>query len=781
MSSLLNIAGLTAAFTALYIILVQVHHDFSFNRSIKDSDRIYMVLMKDWTVEGRYMNWMSRPIGEALINKVPGVESGGTAVLTGLDGEVYNDDGQRISTKVSYMSEGARRMFGLEAVAGSWEDWIGDSTYAISESAARRLGLQAGDAFKIRVATGMAAIGIPDDATVAVIYGDQPADSDLNSFEMFTNIGDSDIDNQREWSYPYFIKLQEGVAAADYEQAAVKRIADSIMAVDGTYDNDDLERLSPHLVCIRDTYFDSSINTDSAQGNAVTTWTLLVIAVLVVLIAFINYVNFFFAQIPVRLREVNTRRIFGCSRSRLTLSLVLESVAMVAVSLVLGTVVVVMFGHSPLADLIDTSTAIGSNLWIAILTTGLGVVISVAASLYPALYITSFNTAFALKGSLGSAAKGKAFRTSLIGFQFTTSIVLIICALFINLQRTWMLRRDMGFDKEQVWSVAVSWEAAASREAVESRLRSDPAVKDVTWADGRMVSDSKMGWTRSIEGRLCHWQCYLAAPNFLRFMGIDIVDGRDFTDADRYCESGVAIFNEAARDEFGLEPGMHFSGHCDDRAEIVGICRNFNYSALRNVVGPFSLYIFGKNEWRPLAQLFIRSEAGIDVKAFIARVKGVLHEFEPRISPDDFDLQLLDSELQAQYTREQNLSRLVTMFTVLAIVISLMGVFGLVLFETEHRRKEIGIRRVNGAAVAEILGMFNARFVKIVLVCSVIAVPVSWLIVNRYLESFAYRMPMHVWIFAAALMTVLAVTVSVVTFCSWSAATANPIDSLKTE
>ena len=180
-------------------------------------------------------------------------------------------------------------------------------------------------------------------------------------------------------------------------------------------------------------------------------------------------------------------------------------------------------------------------------------------------------------------------------------------------------------------------------------------------------------------------------------------------------------------------------------------------------------------------QLFVRTEAGVDVPAVMKRIQTILNELDPDIAAEDYDVQLFDQTLQSQYKKEQNLSKLVTLFTILAIVISLMGVFGLVMFETEHRRKEIGIRRVHGATVGQILAMFNSRFVKIVLVCFVVAVPVSIVIMRRYLEGFAYQVPLHVWVFALALLAVLALTIAVVTLRSLRAATVNPVKSLRNE
>nr|MCR5040226.1 FtsX-like permease family protein [Bacteroidales bacterium] len=202
---------------------------------------------------------------------------------------------------------------------------------------------------------------------------------------------------------------------------------------------------------------------------------------------------------------------------------------------------------------------------------------------------------------------------------------------------------------------------------------------------------------------------------------------------------------------------------------------------LRNEIGPFALYVFGKNPWRPCMQLFVRTEAGVNGPEVMRRIQNILNEIDPAIAATNFDVQFFDETLQEQYRKEQDLSKLIALFTVLAIVISLMGVFGLVMFETEHRRKEIGIRRVNGATVQQVLGMFNSRFVKVVLVSFVIAVPLSIVVMRRYLEGFAYRITLHWWVFVLALVVVLAVTVAVVTLRSLRVATMNPVKSLRTE
>lgn len=791
-SSVLNVLGLTAAFAALYIILVQVHHDLTYNKELKDSDRIYCMMVGDQFAEYGASCWINRPIAEAVIAASPDVEAGGCGYVgkNVPSADIFLDDNHQLSVKIGAFSNGGKDVFGFELVAGNWDDWINGVTYAISESTAQRLGVQVGDVAKLRNKSWR---GVTlEDAQIVVIYKDMPANTDGATFDMFYNIGSQSLERWNEWGYNYFVKLCKDADPKDFDEAAKPAMKDAWMRMNGVdptslseEERAKWEENAPqtqlHLMKLTDTYFAENINAPGKTGNHTTTMTLLAIAIVVVVIAFINYINFFFAMVPLRLKSVNTRKILGGSRFSLVLSFVGESVAMVAIALGMAVAVITLFRQSTLASLIDTNLDFSENIGIVALTIGLALVVSVAASIYPALFSTSFNPAFAIKGTLGTTQKGKAFRIGLIGLQFTVSIVLIICSIFIQEQRRFMLNRDMGFDHEQLLTVQTTVKIGFDRETAESRLRTDAAIKDVAWGDGAFVVDERMGWNRNFKGGSVHWQCYPVSYNFLNFMGIEIVEGRDFTPADEQSENGVYILNETAQKMFDITLDDRISGHTDGLAEVAGICKDFNYSALRNEIGPFALYVFGKHPWRPCMQLFVRTEAGVNGSEVIARIQNTLHELDPNIAATDFDVQLFDQTLQEQYKKEQNLSKLVSLFTILAIVISLMGVFGLVMFETEHRRKEIGIRRVHGATVQQILAMFNSRFVKIVLVCFVIAVPVSVVIMNRYLEGFAYRVPLHVWVFVMSLLAVMAITIAVVTLRSLRAATVNPVKSLKCE
>ena len=786
-STILNILGMTAAFAAMYIIFVQVHHDFTYNRAVRDSERIFVITMPDWYEEGRYMTWLNRPPHEAMISSFPQVDAGGTGYLSGQDCELFPGEdgaGAKLALKASAFSEGAMKTFDFETVAGSLQDVTDEFHYAISESASRRTGLGVGSAFQFRT-SGNNGRGKKLPGTIVAVYKDMPRNSDLASFDLFSNIGKESLEDWNEWSYPYYVKLKSADDRQAYEEQGSAWWRKTLREMNpGTTEEeleDGLKRAALHLVPLRSLYFDKQVNSPGASGNKTTTFTLLVIAILVILIAFINYVNFCFALIPLRIRAVNTRKVLGCPRSRQMLDSVRESVLLILISLALAAGLVWLFGGSSYASLITCSTAFAANPAVTIFTVALALVLAVAASLYPAAYLTSFPPALVLKGSFAFTQSGKGLRYGLIALQFVISLALIICASFIHIQRSYMMHHDMGFNGERLLTVTTNNTIAQAAETCESKLKENPMIADVSWANGNMVQPGRMGWGRELDRKRISFQCYPVAWDFPKFMEIQITEGRNFTPADEQSENGVFIFNESARKEFGLTLESKLQGHTDQPAEIAGFCKDFNFTSLKQDVTPFCLYVFGKRPWRLMTTLFVRTTPQADIPAVMKSMRSTLLALDPSLTADDLDIQYFDRQLQKIYSVEKNMSTIVTLFTLLAILISLMGVFGLVLFETEYRRREIGIRRVNGASVRDILRMFNRQFIRIVGASFLVATPVSYFITRYYLQAFAYRTAIHLWVFLAALLLVLGATVAVVTVRSLRAATVNPAETLRKE
>lgn len=784
-STFLNIIGLTFAFAALYIIIVQVHYDLTYNHDIKDSERIYSFAIKDWYEEGKFGTYLNRPISEEIIKEFPLIEKGGLIEPWGFPYQVYlTEKTEPINIKTSIATLDAIETIGYEAIEGSWKDWT-DTSIAISASMASKLEIHAGDHLKLG-STDFYSDQKPQDITIAVVYKDMPDNSDFYLHDALSNFGEKNIDNQSEWGYKYYVKFHSGYTEKEINSEFNDYLKKSLTADNGFSEDDAEKWISERgyrFFPIQETYYNPILRSAGLKGNKATTFTLLGIAILVIIIAFINYINFFFALIPVKLKDVNTRKIMGSSRTRLVLSMIWESTIYVVLALGLGTVLVVIFSHSPYSGLISTSVLFNHHWGMTFITIGAAIIIAILSSFFPALYITSFNLGLAIRGFIGSSNRGNGFRNGLIGFQFTISLILMVCAIIINQQRHYLLQHDLGFDKDNLLTVEVSPTIAIKSELVENRLREDPSVYDVTWADGPIVANGRMGWGREMNGETIHFESYPVAWNFLQFMNIPVVEGRDFMESDKEIENGLFILNEEARTKFGIKVGDRFTGHLDDDhpAEVIGFAKNFNYLPLRETGGAFCFYQFGKYPWRPFRQLYVRTNPNVNPLEVKDNIIKILSELDPERHQSLWNVDSLDDSIENLYAKEKNLSKLINLFTLLAIIISLMGVFGLVMFDTERRKKEIGVRRVNGATVVEILGMFNMKFIKIILISFIISVPLSWWIISVYLESYAYKTPIYIWVFFVALLAVLLITTGVVTLRSYKAATANPVSSLRTE
>ena len=794
-SSLLNVIGLTLAFTAFYVIMTQVWWELGYNRSLHEADRIYLVENEDWYEPGKWSSWLNRPVPERVIASTAGVEVGGcmwggfgsgTCWTSNEPSFGYN----KFSASCGSVSLPFLDVFAFRSVEGDVHDLGKPKSVIVSREAAERMRVGVGSLIWVDTDEPQ-----PDGAMeVVAVFEDFPDNSLLGECEVVKNLGETNLYTTSEWSFNYFVKFRPGADPDEcarqwtnvnqemQREAAEKRAA----AGDAADDDDESGIYGVRLSPVSELYFESDSQAPCRQGSVVTTYTLLGIAVLVIVLAFINFVNFFFALVPVRIRTVNTFKVFGAPASSLRFNFVFEAFGLVLIALLAAWYVSFALQGTEFASYISASLALSQNLEVVGLVAVVAFVMALAASLYPAWYITSFAPALVVKGSFGGTRSGRRLRTLLLGVQFFISIGLIIATSFIRLQHDYMMHYDMGFDKENLLAVRLSERGAVSYDALRQKLLSDPQVKDVTGATSRLVSVGRMGWGREFKGRQVAFQSYVVQPDFLRVMGIPITDGRDFLESDFDKELGTMIFNEAARREFEMQVGDRINGFVSPDEQIVGFCADFNFKPLQYGVSPFCFYLLPKkiqqeNYWHLPHGVYVRMMPGADIAAVTAHIRRCIAEVDPRTEPGDIVVRVFDEELGLEYDNERKLTAIVGLFALLAVVIALMGVFGLVLFETQHRRREIAVRRVMGASRGEILAMFNRRYVMLVAVCFVLAVPVSIWAVRHWLAGFAYAVPLYWWVFALALAGVLAVTALTVTVRSWRAVNENPAESVKSE
>ena len=797
-SSVLNILGMAVAFAAVYLIMVQVNYDLSYNKGIPNARNIYRLEHPNFAEEGYWDITWARQLPDDLCKDIPEIEKSATITPTGhfninsVYSRKLDDRIDNIELNLCETEHEGLEILGIEVIEGSLENVIDHYSLVLKESAAKRFNLSVGDV----LCYGRDANEENATATVVAICKDTPSPSILDGTDGWGGMSVAqENENPNNWNNPYYIQLADG-ASPDAVVEKMKEALLRLLNVEHELYADEetveqyIKMATPRLNPLTELYFSSDVSTAYHEvGNRLTTYTFIAIAVLIILIAMINFVNFFFALIPVRIKAINTYKVFGASTLRLRLNFIIEAVGLVATALAVAGVLVGLFAETPLVNQLSTSISFSNNWGIALVVIVVAIAAGIVASIYPAFYITRFSPAMVLSGFQASAP-GRRLRYTLVAVQYFISITLIICSLFIHRQREFMLGYDMGFDKENLLvvdklpaeAVFESFDlenglSQVRRDAFAERLTQNPAIIDVAFANGSLVTPSRMQWGRNVDGKGIYFNVYPVSWDFLQLMKIDIVDGRDFCSSDETTVNGVYIFNEDAARKVGIKVHDKIPGHRSD-ADVVGICRDFNYRPMQYNIEPFAFYIFGKYPWRVCEHLYVRTMAGADIPAVKEYIMQTIAEYAPSAPADSYDVTLFDAELEQQYQKEEKLSSLITLFTMLSILISVIGVFGLVLFETQYRRKEIGIRRVHGSSVASILKMFNMMYLRIVAICSLVAVPVSYLVIDRWMQQFAYRATMAVWVYLLAIVIVVAITVATVTARAYKAANDNPVDAI---
>ncbi len=772
MAVLLNVVGLAVAFAAFMVILIQVNYEGSFDRCHPTAGRVFRL---DLNHSGNFSTILPRAFIEAFMSSSPHIEAG--SLLTPFIGDVYftvtDASGKKGFKEVVQTCHPAlTRVFGFPVVEGDMDCMEDPEKVVIPESLARKLygnesavgkPLQAEETIWTKDSEKKLAF------TVGAVYRDFPENTQLrnviymaiNPTYAVTNFGSS--------NYVGYVLLDDASHTAD--------VADNF---NRHFDFAKIDRPDEKvkLVPLTDIYYldESKDGMIFKSGNRETTLLLFGIALLVIIVAAINYTNFSTALMPLRIKSINTRKVLGSSESVLRQSLLMEAVIISGIAWLLSLFLVWALGVTSALPFVEADLSLVHNIPLVLLSGAVALATGLVAGLYPAWYTTSVPPALVLKGSYGLSPSGRKLRTILIGIQFVVSILLIVSSGFIHLQNKYMRQFSLGFDRDQIAIVELSGEIYQKHhETYANRLKAFSGIEDVAFAAEKVASkDTYNTNEEEYKGKAIRYFLIVASYNFLQVMGIPVEEGRDFLPSDQASEKASYIFNRPAKEEGQMQIGDIF-GHWSSGL-LIGFAGDVKFTSLRQ--SDHNIGFAVKNSSYSLPYSYIRLKAGTDPHAAVEHIRRTLADIDPSYP---FDVEFYDTVFNQLYHKEENLRSLVLVFSMLAILISLVGVFGLVVFDTQYRRKEISIRKVHGASAGQILGMFNQAYLKIVAICFVIAAPVAWYGVSKWLERFAYKTPVQGWIFVLALGLVAVVTLATVSFQSWKAANANPLDSLKSE
>ncbi len=777
MATVLNVLGLSVAFAAFMAIMMQVDYERSYDRCHPGADRIFRV---DLSQAGTFSTILPRGFVEAVIASSPHIEAG--TLLNPFVGDVYftvtDKAGARHGFRESVQTclPGLVRTFDFPIVEGDADCLREPDKVIIPQSMARRL---FGDASavgrRLHAEERIWSKNRDDDTTlldltVGAVYRDFPGNTQLRNV-IYTAIDEACLKgNFSASNFICYLRLDRAASATDVAADFNRRF---------DFSNIDRPGEQITLVPLTDIYFmnESGDGRIFRSGNVDVVRLLFGIALLILLIAAVNYTNFSTAMTPLRMKSINTQKVLGSTDGALRRSLLIEACAVCLAAWVVAVGIVWALSESRWLTFVEADTSPLHHPVLILLTALIALLTGLAAGMYPAYYMTSFPPALVLKGSFGLSPRGRRLRMALVGVQFVISMALIIGAGFVQLQNSYLRSYPAGFDRDRIAVVELNGAIAGghAREYAD-RLKAFAGIEDVAFSSEKVGSkDTYMTEGTEYRGREFSYFQIHVSWNFLRTMGIHLADGRDFTEADARSKRPAFIFNDHARRSLGMECGP-FRYWDDHEGDLIGFTGDLHIASLRQESANIALAAVqpGPN----LRVSYIRLRAGTDPRAAAAHIRKTVAAIDPSYP---VDIEFYDTIDDTLYQKETTLRTLITLFGLLAVLLSLVGVFGLVVFDSEYRRKEIGIRKVFGSSTRQILLLFNRTYLRIVAVCFVIAAPVAYYGVTRWLENFAYRTPLRWWVFVLAFIAVAAVTLATVTFQNWRAANANPVKSIRNE
>ena len=753
-ANLLNLLGLSLAFASFFVIMTQVSYDLGYNKSFTEHEKLFRLTLKLGPGMEDYGVTLPRPLVEQLAAASPhikgyGIEQGWTLF------DQYMVDDQEYSLNLVYGINDFMSVFEPKVICGDLKGLNQLPNIVLPRSEAMRIFGTAnavGKTLKYKWVESWI-------FNVCAVIEDYPENNFLHGVSFRGT-------NENEGNYNNAIELFKN----DFNMKT-KQEEDALQVV---------------LTPIADTHFAKDLSKDSPDIKSVSrssVYLLICFSLLIVLIAAVNFMNFTLAETPLRIRSINTQKVLGASTASLRGSLLAEAV-IISLLAFAGAMAMVYLAHDlGLQKLVQGSILLQDNLWLVGITLLISIVVGLLAGAYPSYYVTSFPPALVLKGSFGLSPKGRILRTSLICMQFVVSFMLVIGVGIMYLQSYLIFHTDYGFDKDEVMVVPTAPDTRNHADAIDADLRKIPGIEGASLAESVLGSNDRyQTWGRGEGDKHMTFTCIFVDWRFLSVMGIDIVEGRNF----RQTDGDVYIFNESAKKKY---PWLAVDKPINDEdMPVVGFCEDIKYTTLRvdDSQQPIAFlvpsrdgYYSKEGFWRNY--LLVRVAKGVDKREAKEKVLDVVLKYEHDNELEVGDLRYVDDVLEKSYHQERLFTKQILLFSLLSILISIIGVFGLTMFESEYRRKEIGIRKVFGSSTKEILMMFWRRYLYILLGCFVVAAPIGYLVGQHWLEGFAVRAAISPLLFVMSFLLIALITMLTVTYQSWKNANENPINSIKTE
>lgn len=765
--SSINLLGLSVGLAVGLIILLWVKDELSYDRFHTDAPNIYRVIAHLGTGSSK-QSWdgVPAPIGAYGKTQVPEVKE--TArVIDNYDYSVYQyGDKQFKESRTAYIDPSFFTIFNFTIISGNKAKLFPDNnSILVTASTAQKYFGKENPIGKVIRADNK------EDFTVQGVIADFPANNTLQ-YDMLFSIDrfakqytgkDFWKSMNEDWGNYYsttFLQINPGASTTAIEKKLTR--IQHTHHPDSKNTHYGLQSLSQlHLYA-----------PDGSSSAMQMVKIFFIVAVLLLLIACINYVNLSTARSMLRAKEVSVRKVIGAAKLQLFLQFIVET--LILFILATGLAIIIIYALLPfynnLAGKNSSFRLLDAGVWTTIGITILGTLI--ASSIYPALLLSSFKPILALKGKLGMGLGNTRFRQVLVVTQFSFSVILIIGTLVIGRQMRFIRDKELGYDKSHVFTVNMR-DMEQHFEAVKAELLQQPGITGIASANHTIVQLSSTTGDTDWEGKDPN-SSFMIHPmaidaQFIPQMKLEFAAGHNFRGDNT--DSAKIILNETAVREAGIkDPIGKWFTLWDTKAQIIGVLKDFHAASLKTKIEPIALY------YKPASYLMYVRTSGKEVTKAVAAVEKKWKQYNAGFP---FEYRFLDDTYNRLYRSDQRTGKLFNVFAGIAILISCLGLFGLATYTAQVKTREIGIRKVLGASVTAITSLLARDFVKLVLIAIMIASPIAWLAMDKWLQNFVYRTHISPALFILAGIIALIIALATVSSQAIRAALTNPVKSLK--
>lgn len=794
--SFIKIGGFAFSIAICILIVLYIKHETSYNKFYPAMERTYRLVIQ-LPIEGKIERWvsLSAPVAPTLKAEVPSIEqtgrilpnpqfgAGSNQLSLNNNPENYYDDG------FVFIDQSILDMFPMPMVSGQLAHALDQpNTLVITKSKAAKY-------FK-NDPVGQTVFLNNNKSKAYTITGvieDMPKNSTLAGYSFFMSLAGEPFypGEQLKWlsnNYTVYVKLKPNVNVVQAEKEITKNYLEVHYLPEYLKSGRKLNPLFKQAKIRLQNALDMHLRSSDIEDDKVTTlnrgdirmvWTFATVALFILLIACINFINLSTADATTRAKEIGIRKTIGSTRTALIGQFLLEAICYSVLSLFAGLLLswllLPIFNNLANKSLSIPWTSIYffPSLFLAI------ILIGTLAGIYPALYLSRFKPIAALKNKT-VGAKSSLFRNSLVVFQFTTSIILIVSALVTNQQIRYILQKDLGFKKEQVIILRGIGTLANQIPILKNELKSVPNVTSISTGDYIPVPldgvkrNGNPFWT---EGRreldmATQGQFWEIDEDYLATFGLKLTKGRNFNPT-MTMDSTAAIINQKLADDLGLKNPIGAKITNGNTWTVIGVVDNFIFESLKSQGFNGLCMVLRGNP--SLLSIKVNPE---NLKETLAAINSVWNKFSPN---QKINYSFLDEGFASLYQDVERTKNIFSCFAIVAIFVAALGLFGLATYVTQQRTKEIGIRKVLGANAIRLLRLLSGDFIKLVFVALVIATPVAWWAMNQWLTDFNYRIEISWLYFILAGMSAIGIAIATISYQTWKVIAANPVNSLRDE